>query len=166
MIGVKLRTNVCNTNIHLPFCEVGENLQRPFEISWIEEEEAEKVLVPKIPEEESERKLIIRFFYIFWFQTQWPFIFTDEAHKVNAWRDFWSKISPKSLPELSYKFYFYICRIHWILDSQKTTLLKIKTPEFSINNNDLSQIVSKKAKITILFWSKIQKITILFVISI
>ena len=100
MIGVKLRTNVCNTNIHLPFCEVGENLQRPFEISWIEEEEAEKVLVPKIPEEESERKLIIRFFYIFWFQTQWPFIFTDEAHKVNAWRDFWSKISPKSLPEL------------------------------------------------------------------
>ena len=60
MIGVKLRTNVCNTNIHLPFCEVGENLQRPFEISWIEEDEAEKVLVPTVPE--TERKLMIRFY--------------------------------------------------------------------------------------------------------
>ena len=53
MIGVKLRTNVCNTNIHFPFCDVGENLQRPFEISCIEEEEAEKVLVTPVPDTEK-----------------------------------------------------------------------------------------------------------------
>ena len=47
MIGVKLKINVCNKNIHLPFFEFGENLHSPFEISWIEllEREAEKKVV-------------------------------------------------------------------------------------------------------------------------
>ena len=47
MIGVKLKINVWNKNIHLPFFEFGENLHRPFEISWIEllEREAEKKVV-------------------------------------------------------------------------------------------------------------------------
>ena len=33
----------------------------------------------------------------FVFKPQLPYVFADEAYKINAW----SKISPKSLPELS-----------------------------------------------------------------
>jgi hypothetical protein len=43
------------------------------------------------------------------------------------------------------------------LDSRKTKLLMTKTADFSVSSCGFSQIISKKAKITILFLLKIQK---------
>ena len=69
MIGVKLKINVWNKNIHLPLFEVGENLHSPFEISWIE----------LLEREEAEKKVVQM---------------NDQPHKLSKIMDFPSKKKP------------------------------------------------------------------------
>ena len=51
MMGVKLKINVCKANIHLPFFEVGLNLQSPLDISVALVE-----LVVDLLEEDTEKR--------------------------------------------------------------------------------------------------------------